>query len=89
MQQDRIRNLKKGEQIIVPGSNSQPVVFKANMGDALLRGETSQVWLENDDNGKRLYLRRLPEPGMSIGPALFTSLDDLAQTLETGNYYIG
>lgn len=86
---DTVLNLKAGETITLSGIDSQPVDLCLNIGDALMNGDSSQVWLENSDTGKRLYLRRKPEKKMSIGLALFPSLVDLAHTLETGNFYIG
>ncbi len=83
-----ILDLKKGERIAIASDDAEPVVFCVNVGDAMLNGDSDQVWLENDDSGKRQYLRRNPAGEMSIGPALFSSLADLAQTLETGDYYI-
>ncbi len=86
---ETILNLKTGETITITDINSGPVEFYVNVGDAMLNGDKSQVWLANDDTNKRIYLRRRPEKDMSIGLALFSSLSDLAQTLETGDYYIG
>lgn len=86
---ETILTLKAGDTITVTAGNSQPVELRLNRGDALLRGDDCQVWLENDHTGRRLYLRRLPEKEMSVGPALFASLTDLAKTVETGDWYIG
>ncbi len=86
--QDTILGLKQGQVITVNGKNGDPVTFSVNMGDALLNGDKNQVWLENGDGNKRYYLRRLPEKRMSLGPALFSSLHELARTLESGKYYI-
>ncbi len=87
-QQDLIQSLKQGEMITVNGENGCPVDFNVNVGDALLNGDQNQVWLENGDSGNRLYLRRMPEKRMSVGPALFSSFAELARTLASGNYYI-
>ncbi len=88
MQQDTILNLKQGQMITVSGENGCPMTFSVNVGDALLNGDKNQVWLENGDGGHRSYLRRMPEKSMSVGPALFSSLQELARTLESGNFYI-
>lgn len=85
---ETILNLKKGSSITISTVESEPVTFSLNIGDATLSGEGDQVWLESRNDEKRLYLRRMPDANMSIGPALFASLADLAETLETGVYYI-
>ncbi len=84
-----VMSLKSGETITITGANSDMVTLRLNVGDALLNGDESQVWLDNDEAEVRLYLRRMPESGMCIGPALFSSLADLAQTVDAGDYYIG
>ncbi len=89
LQSDKILDLTQGEMITVTGNGGTSVAFKVKMGDALLNGNRNQVWLEHVDAGNRLYLRRMPEEKMSIGPALFASLADLARTLDSGNYYFG
>ena len=89
IQPDVILSLKEGEMITVTGNNGCPVALSVNLGDALLNGDKNQVWLKNGDAVNRSYLRRMPEKRMSIGPALFSSLDELATVLESGNYYIG
>ena len=89
MQVDKILSLTPGEMITIPSNNGISAVFRVNMGDALLNGNSSQVWLEKHDNDIRSYLRRMPEKSMTVGPALFSSLEELAKTLDSGDYYIG
>jgi len=89
IQTDKILGLMQGETITIPSISDRPAVFMVNMGDALLNGDNKQVWLEQCDVGNRFYLRRMPEKRMSVGPALFSSLEELAKTLNSGDYYIG
>ena len=86
---ESILSLKTGESITIFDAPSGLVEFCVNIGDAMLNGDNDHVWLANDDLSRRRYLRRMPEKNMSIGPALFPSLEDLASVLETGDYYIG
>lgn len=86
---EKILFMKNGAQITISGQNSEPVTLRLNIGDAMLNGNENQVWLENNESGKRLYLRRKPEGNMVIGPALFGSRFELAKILEQGDFYVG
>jgi len=85
---ESVLGLKNGAYVIITEQNSKPEIFSLNIGDALLNGDPNQVWLENSNSGKRRYVRRLPQNSMTIGPALFSSLTELARTLEEGDFYI-
>jgi len=84
-----MEDLKVGKRITLLDAEGKAGCFHLNIGDALLNGNPNQVWLCDDQAQQPLYLRRLPEKPMTVGIALFSSLDELSETLVTGRYYIG
>jgi hypothetical protein len=81
--------LTVGKPIMLQDAAGQTGRFRLNTGDALLNGGGEQVWLCDDRVNQPRYLRRLPKKPLSVGVALFASLEELTETLETGCYYIG
>ncbi len=86
---DDISKLKSGQQINIFDTQGNKKSFTVTIGDALLKGNNDSVWLKRNSKNGIEYLRKLPIKPMTIGPALFSSLEELAHTLESGNYYIG
>ena len=80
-------NLQLGDQFMVH-SNGTETSLSLFTGDAMLNGKSDSVWLKANTEQNSKYLRKLPAGKMSIGVALFDSLDDLLSTLESGEFYI-
>ncbi len=84
-----ILKLENGKQMVISDLAGQEVNFSVHIGDASLNGKSNQVWLTSGKNGETVYLRKNRCYSMSIGVALFDSLEDLANTLISGEYYFG
>ncbi|MBU3917275.1 hypothetical protein KKA14_17215 [bacterium] len=84
-----VKELKHSEAITVTDSQGNAKTFHVNIGDALLNGNGQQIWLKHDNSNNVEYLRKLPVKPMSVGTALFSSFNDLLNTLDSGNFYFG
>ncbi len=84
-----IHTLKSGQRITITDPTGKKRSFQVTIGDALLNGQTDQVWLKHESNDHTEYLRKDPIEPRSIGTALFASLNDVADTLASQRYYIG
>lgn len=76
-----------GDEIVLVDSSGRRGDFTVNVGDALLKGN-QQIWLCDDNSPEKKYVRKQPEGAMSIGVAIFSSLEELSSTIASGEYYI-
>ncbi|MCP4753118.1 MAG: hypothetical protein GY866_19695 [Proteobacteria bacterium] len=84
-----IIELQSGEKVTITDPTGLRKTLEIHIGDALLNGSNDQVWLKCNGSNNAEYLRKLPVEPMSIGTALFFSKDELANTLQSGEFYIG
>lgn len=89
MLKDSILNLHHGDRLHLKDRRGVIGTFQVNIEDALLNGESQQVWLKDNQSDESVFLRKKPQDSKSVGYALFLSLSELANTIESGQFYIG
>lgn len=89
MLKESVLRLNDGDQVRLKDSNGTTATLQVYMGDALLNGDDHQVWLKGRQDSSSVFLRKTPQDSRSVGFALFRSLSELANTIESAQFYIG